>query len=111
MNIASSAEKVRSEKEADAEAEQIEVMEIDSEEAPQPPKVNPHSRTDMETRSKDSTRVVVGARRARAATLPIPSTSRKVPEVSDDEVLLKRRLQIPMQLVIEPKKPVRSPLD
>ena len=86
-------------------------MEIDSEEAPQPPKVNPHSRTDMETRSNDSTIAVVGARRARAAILPISSTSQKVPGVSDDKVLLKRRLQILMQLVIEPEKPVRSPLD
>ena len=74
-NIATSAEKLRSEKEADAESEQMEVMEIDSEEAPQPPKVNPHSRMDMETQSNNSTTVVIGARRARAATLPILSTS------------------------------------
>ena len=48
-NIAASAEKVRSGKEADAELEEIEVIEIDSEEASQPPKVNPHSHTNKET--------------------------------------------------------------
>lgn len=87
---------------SEAETDIIEVMEIDFEEAPQPPEVNRQKRADKETQSIDSTKAVLGARQRRA-TIPEPTTSRRRPGVSEDEILLRRRLKTPMQVILEPQ--------
>ena len=81
-------------------------MKIDSKEVSQPPKVNHQSRADKETQSIDSIRAEISARRRRA-TIPQPTTSGRAPRASDDDMVRRRRAEVPIQLVLEPE-PVRK---